>query len=149
MVDGSILPDADKSSLSELFRQGARSRLTGREQQVRQAVLDYLDSYRRGDIEARLALFAADATFEDPVGGPLTCGRGALRQLWLGAAAFRIAMELELLAVNGNEAAYVFTARVEQDGGDVARIRTIETLELDEAGLIRSMRAFFDASSIA
>jgi len=131
-----------------MFSAAADSRLTGRESRIRQTVTDYLGSYANGDIESRVALFAPDASFEDPVGSSPLVGHEALRNFWLAGAGFTVQMHLELLAINGNEAAYVFTAEIGGDG-DIAQIRTIETIEVDEIGLISRMRAYFDGGSIS
>jgi len=134
--------------LRDVFREAALSRRTGTEDATRQAVLAYLASYRTGDIEARLALFAEDATFEDPVGTDPIIGREALKAFWAAGAHFDIAMELQTLAVNGLEAAFLFVATLRTQQGDAVTLRVIETLVVNEQGLISRMRAHFDSSSI-
>jgi len=132
-----------------MFREAALSRQTGAEDAARQAVLAYVDSYRTGDIEARLALFAEDAAFEDPVGTEPMIGREALKAFWTAGVHFDIAMELQTLAVNGSEAAFLFLATLRAPEGDMVTLRVIETLAVDEQGLISRMRAHFDSDSIS
>ena len=132
-----------------MFREAALSRCTGAEDVTRRAALAYVDSYQTGDIEARLALFAEDATFEDPVGTDPMIGREALKAFWTAGAHFDIAMELQTLAVNGSEAAFLFVATLHAPQGDSVTLRVIETLAVAEQGLISRMRAHFDPSSIS
>ena len=133
--------------LKDMFLEAARSRLTGREEAIRQTVRAYLDSYRSGDIEGRLSLFAPDATFEDPIGSDPIHGHEGLRAFWTAGAGLKVQMNLEMLAVNGSEAAFVFNASIAA-GDDAAKIRGIETLLVDEAGLIVRLRAHFDDTLI-
>jgi len=132
-----------------MFREAARSRQTGAEDATWQAVLAYLESYRTGDIEARLALFAKDASFEDPVGTDPIIGREALKTFWTAGAHFDIAMELQTLAVNGSEAAFLFVATLRAPQADAVTLRVIATLAVNKQGLISRMRAYFDSGSIS
>ena len=53
---------------------------------IEELVRTYLRTLDTGDIEGRLALFAPDASFEDPVGTPAIVGHAALRAFWAGGA---------------------------------------------------------------
>jgi len=135
--------------LRDIFRDAAGARTIGIEERVRAVVDAYLGSYRSGDIDGRVALFAVDGVFEDPVGSEPMRGRDAIRAFWqAGAAAFRIEMALDSLYVSGSEAAFNATATLYDREGDMVRIRIIETLALNDDGLIMSLRAYFDAGSI-
>jgi steroid Delta-isomerase len=116
---------------------------------VESVVKAYLSATSQNDVAARARLFAVAATLEDPVGSPPLRGREAIMRVFEGNRLFRVDTKLELLVINGNEAAYVFTASVVDAAGDRAEIRTIETLLLDNDSLIVSMRAHFDSHSIA
>jgi len=116
---------------------------------IEQLVRSYLDSISRGDIEGRLALFAPDATFEDPVGAAPMVGHEALRAFWTAGAGLEVRTRLELIVVGGDEAAYVFTAEIVGNPDDRVTIRTIETIEVDDNGLISRMRAYFDRNTMA
>ena len=123
-------------------REGPRRRM------IEQLVRSYLDSLSRGDIEGRLALFAPDATFEDPVGSAPMVGHDALRAFWTAGAGLEVRAQLELIAVAGDEAAYVFTAEVVGNPEDRVTMRVIETIEVDDKGLISRMRAYFDRNTM-
>jgi len=114
---------------------------------IEQLARDYLDSFAGGDIEARLALFAPDAVFEDPVGAPPVVGHEGLRAFWAAAAGIKVQMRLEHIAVSGDEAAYVFSAQV-GEAPDQVTIRTVETIAVNADGLISRMRAYFDRNTM-
>lgn len=126
----------------------AAARESPRRRTIEQLVRSYLDSLSRGDVEGRLALFAPDATFEDPVGAAPMVGHEALRAFWMAGAGVEVRTRLELIAVAGDEAAYVFTAEVVGGPDDRVTIRTIETIEVDDNGLISRMRAYFDRNTM-
>ena len=126
----------------------AEARESPRRLMIEQLVRSYLDSTSRGDVAGRLALFAPDATFEDPVGAAPIVGHEALRAFWTAGAGIEVRTRLELMVVAGDEAAYVFTAEVGADPDDRVTIRVIETIEVDDNGLISSMRAYFDRNTM-
>ena len=135
--------------LRDLLRAAAEARTVAIEGRVREVVAAYLESYQSNDIDGRVALFAADGTFEDPVGSEPMRGHEAIRAFWeAGAAAFRIEMALDRLYVSGREAAFNATATLHDKAGDKARIRIIETMCLNDDGWIASLRAYFDVGSI-
>jgi len=115
---------------------------------IEELVRTYLRTLDTGDIEGRLALFAPDASFEDPVGTPAIVGHAALRAFWAGGSGLEVETRLEMLAITGNEAAYVFTARLLAGADDRVTIRVIELLTVDAKGLISTMRAYFDRHTI-
>ena len=126
----------------------AAARESPRRRLIEQLVRAYLDTVSRGDIEARLALFAPGASFEDPVGTPPMVGHEALRAYWEAGAGFEVRAQLEFVAVAGDEAAYLFTAELIGAPHDRVTIRVIETIEVDEDGLICRMRAYFDRNTM-
>jgi len=115
---------------------------------IEQLVRSYLDSLSKGDIEARLALFAPDASFEDPVGTPAMVGHAALRAFWTAGAGIEVRARLEHLAIAGDEAAFLFTAEIAAASDDRVAIRVVETIEVDDKGLISRMRAYFDRGAM-
>jgi ketosteroid isomerase-like protein len=68
--------------LREMFVKAALDRGTGAEDRARRAALAYIDTFGNGDIDARVALFAPEASFEDPAGTPPITGHAALRAFW-------------------------------------------------------------------
>jgi steroid delta-isomerase len=135
--------------LRDMFVQAARERRTGAEDKARAAAMAYVQSNNSGDIDARLSLFAPDATFEDPVGTPPMRGHDALRAFWGQGAALDLSMNLEHVAANANCAAMVFIASLAMEGAGQVQLRVIETIETDDQGLITRMRSYFDEGSIS
>lgn len=136
------------ATIRETLLAQAEAREGPRRAMIEQLVRSYLDSISRGDVEGRLALFAPDAIFEDPVGAAPMVGHEALRAFWTAGGGLEVRTRLELLAVAGEEAAYVFTAEVLGGADDRVNIRTIETMEVNENGLIARMRAYFDRNTM-
>lgn len=135
--------------LLDQLRIAAAGRTTSFESRIREVVAAYLGSYKSNDIDRRVALFAVDGTFEDPVGSEPMRGHDAIRAFWeAGATAFRIEMTLGKLYVSGREAAFDATATLHDRAGDVARIHVIETLCLSNDGRIASLRAYWDIGSL-
>lgn len=135
--------------LFDMMVQGARANCTGAEVAARAAAVAYIDSFNTADVASRLALFAPDAVFEDPIGSPPIRGHAALLEFWEKSSALDVSMELEHVAANVNTAAFLFTARLSMPGSPAVQIRVIEMLEVDENGLITRLRANFDESSMS
>ena len=99
------------------------------------------------DPEGWLALFAPDATLEDPVGGPVHRGVEAIAAFHKNTiskmTAFDYRIERSYLA--GSEAAMVVTFHIEIGGGrldmDVVNIYTAT-----RDGQLQSLRSFWDGS---
>ena len=120
-------------------------------EQVTAAVNGYLDSWRNGDAQARVALFADNAVIEDPVGAAAVEGKAALLEFWQRAAVVPTVFEptLERLVVCGNEALVAFSLRVSVTGMPGCTIQILENFKLDKQGKIRSLRAFWDENSVS
>jgi len=136
------------ATVRETLLAQAAARENPRRRMIEQLVGSYLDSLSRGDVEGRLALFAPDAIFEDPVGAGPMVGHEALRAFWMAGGGVEVWTRLDFISVAGDEAAYVFTAEVVGGPDDRVTIRTIETIEVDDNGLISRMRAYFDRNTM-
>ncbi len=117
----------------------------------RKAVEAYLASYRTGDLEGRLTLFADTASFEDPVGTPAMIGHDALRAFFQSHLDLGIKFEpnLERLICCGKEALFVFTMNLIMEDGSRPSLLVHEIMTLDDHGKIASLRAFWDESSMS
>ena len=135
--------------LKDMFVEMAKGRETPASESVRELVVRYLATFATGDIEGRIALFAPDASFEDPVGTPPMVGHDALRAFFSQGSAMKISAELERIAICGNEAAFAFRARLDAGEGGQVTIHPFETLVVNDDGLIVQMRAYFDVGSIS
>jgi steroid delta-isomerase len=111
---------------------------------MKAAMQAYVDRFNAGDLEGVLALYADNASAEDPVGTPLHQGKEALRQFY--ATAIETGGRLELVAPmrgsQGNFAAMAFDVKLNLPSGP-ATVRVIDVMSFDEVGRIASMRAFW------
>jgi steroid delta-isomerase len=97
------------------------------------------------DRDAWVHLFSPDVIFEDPVGSPPKQGIDAVRNSW--DRSFRPGRRWFLhpqhIVEAGREAAVVMHNEGHL-GDDRVEVRGIEIFTVDEAGLIVSVRSFFD-----
>jgi steroid Delta-isomerase len=113
---------------------------------MKAAMQAYLDAFNSGSAEAVVALFAEDATVEDPVGTPLKQGRGALLEFYRSSIATgaKLSLDTPVRGSHGNSAAMAFTAKI----GPVT-VRVIDVMTFDEAGQFTSMKAYFAPDDIS
>jgi len=118
---------------------------------IEAAARAYLDSYAKGDIDGRAALFADDVIVEEPVGGMPMTGKAAVLGFWRATAeaGWRTENRLERIVVCGDEALMVFTARMSTPGEGSASMQVFENLAFDGNGKIVRLRAFNDASCVS
>ncbi len=106
----------------------------------------YLDRHGSNDLDAVVALFADDATLEDPVGAPIVRGQAAIRAFYRATHARNGRLLFERvgpLLVQGDELALHVRARLVCDP-DSPGMDVIYTLRLErEGGRILALRAFF------
>ncbi len=102
-------------------------------------VESYVAAYNAADLEAMLALFAPDASMEDPVGAEPQRGREAI------AALYRLGFEMGIqLALEGpvrctaSAVAFPMCARTAK-----GRLYIIDVFDLSPAGKIQRMRAYW------
>lgn len=117
-------------------------------EQMTAAVNAYIAGFAAGDVEAIVALFADDATVEDPVGTPLKHGREEIHAFY--AASVATGAKLELLGdprCAGEFVAFPFAVKLEW-GGKRTVIEVIDTFRIDDAGKITEMRAFFGPANM-
>ncbi|MBU6269030.1 MAG: nuclear transport factor 2 family protein [Sphingomonadales bacterium] len=108
----------------------------------------YIDGFARGDGDALAALFAQDATVEDPVGTPPKRGIDEIRAFY--AASVATGATLELLGeprCAGDSVAFPFAVKLEWQGRRQV-IEVIDTFRFDAAGKIAEMRAYFGPANM-
>ncbi len=107
----------------------------------------YIDLFNKHDAAAVSALYADDATVEDPVGTEPKRGREAIDAFYAGA--MKTGAQLELVAPirgsQGNSAAMAFDVVL---GGGKMRIHVIDVMTFNEEGKFTSMRAFWGPSDM-
>jgi steroid delta-isomerase len=106
----------------------------------------YVDAYKRNDRDGVVALFAPDATFEDPVGQPPHNGHAAIAAFW---DEIHVLAAIELVQrdviVCSNE--MVMTLEVHATVGDSTMILdAVDVFVIDDGGKISSLKAFWDMS---
>ena len=108
----------------------------------------YVAALNAGDLDGIVALFADDATVEDPVGSEPRRGREAIRAFYANSLKLPLAVELtqEVRAV-ADEAAFAFTVSFEYQGRRTV-IAPIDHFRFNDAGKVVSMRALFGEKNI-
>ncbi|WP_418061454.1 nuclear transport factor 2 family protein [Pimelobacter simplex] len=110
--------------------------------EVKAAVARYLDAVAGGSPAAIAALYAPDATLEDPVGADLVRGRAAIEEFYGALAGAKVSTELLAVRAIAGQAAFSF--RVTTDAGDQQYVvEPIDVMTFDADGQITSMRAFW------
>jgi len=109
---------------------------------LRATVDEYLRAGRERDRSAWLALFADDATLEDPVGTDAVQGRGELESFYDRSMGSTDAIDNRLreIRVSGDTVAFLFDLDITWKGRRY-RVSPIDVLEFDSAGKIIRMRA--------
>jgi steroid delta-isomerase len=107
----------------------------------------YLDFVAKGQPDEVAALYADDATVEDPVGGEVHIGRQAIRGFYGAIENAKAQTEVITLRVLGNEAAFHWTLSLDF-GGSGMRIDILSTMTFDEDGKIASMKAYWGQDNV-
>jgi len=117
---------------------------------IRATVEAYCAAFTKGDRGAYAGLFAEDGWMEDPVGTPRRQGREAIGGFFDESRAMADTIELRQtgpVRVAAGEAAFPMQARPEI-GGTTYVVDIIDVMTFDEAGLITTMRAFWDPAEM-
>ena len=115
--------------------------------EIRATVQRYVKLMNDGDADAIAALYAEDATLEDPIGGAVQRGREALRA-WYRASAGAVRLELTgPIRVAGGEAAFPMLGTL-GSADDPSYLDIIDVMQFDAEGRITSMRAFWSTDAI-
>jgi steroid delta-isomerase len=115
--------------------------------EIRGVLERYAKLLTAGDHRALAALYADDATIEDPIGAPLQLGADAIAKFY-EASAGKVTMKLTgPVRVAGREAAAPFRVLVGPEG-QRSVIDVIDVMTFDDEGKITSMRAFWSPDAI-
>ncbi len=108
-------------------------------------LIEYIDAFNAADAARVVALFADNASVEDPVGTPLKEGRSEIETFY--AYATSVGARLELMAPprgsHGNSASISFRVHVTAQDGQAAYIDVTDVMDFDAAGKILRMRAYW------
>jgi steroid delta-isomerase len=116
-------------------------------QQIRKLYDRYPEMVTKGDVDGIVALYADDATIEDPIGSPLHRGIEAIRAFYQAAAGSVTMKRVGPVHVAGGEAATPLKVLLGPEGGPKQVLDIISVMKFRDDGKIASMRAFwsFDA----
>jgi len=113
-------------------------------EQITQTVHRYLDFVAKGQADEIAALYAVDATVEDPVGGEeVHIGRQAIRGFYSAVENVTCETEVITLRALGNEVAFFWRLTL---GG--MQFEIISVMTFDEEGKIASMKAYWGPENI-
>jgi steroid delta-isomerase len=110
---------------------------------ITNAVHRYLESVSQGRPDDIAALYAEDATVEDPVGSDVHIGRQAIRGFYTAVEGADSKTEVVTLRALGNEAAFFWRLMI---GG--MTIEIISVMTFDDEGKIASMKAYWGPDNI-
>lgn len=112
-------------------------------EQLLAAVNGYVAAFEAGSAEAAAALFAEDATVEDPIGTPIKRGHAEIRPFYQASMATGAKLELQGdPRCAGDFVAFAFAVQLEWQG-QKSVIEVIDIFRLNEAGKITEMRAYW------
>ena len=116
---------------------------------IEATVEQYWAAWAANDKDGFLALFADDATVEDPVGSPLREGKESIGEFFdqSQSSVDRIGMVGCTVQVCGHEAAFHMQIRPVLGGNEMV-IDAIDVMTFDDDARITSMRAFFDMAKV-
>lgn len=115
--------------------------------QITETVHRYLEFVGKGQADDIAALYADDATVEDPVGGEVHIGRAAIRGFYSSVENVKSQAEVQTLRALGREAAFHWALTV--DFGETGmRIDIISTMTFDDDGKIASMKAYWGPDNV-
>ncbi|MCB0931871.1 MAG: nuclear transport factor 2 family protein [Mycobacterium sp.] len=115
---------------------------------ITQTVHRYLELVGGGSADDIADLFAGDATVEDPVGGEVHIGRGAIHRFYKNIENVHRVTELLALRVAGHQAAFMFAITV-GSGEQRIRIEPIDVMVFNSDGRIASMKAYWSPADMA
>ncbi len=119
------------------------------EKTMRAAMQEYIDAFNRDDVDAIIALYAEDATVEDPVGSEPKRGIAAISEFYHMAirTGAKLSLSAPIRCSHGNAAAMAFEVRLRLEQGP-ALIRVIDVMTFNEAGRFASMQAYWGPSDL-
>lgn len=114
---------------------------------IRAAVVRYLDAIANGTSVDVAALYADDATLEDPAGTEPKVGREQIAEFYAALDGVSNTTELLTVRVAGNTAAFHFRV-VTATGDQTITIEPIDVMTFDDDARITSMRAIWSPADM-
>ncbi|WP_406634225.1 nuclear transport factor 2 family protein [Amycolatopsis sp. WGS_07] len=111
------------------------------------AVAEYVRRLEAGDSAEIAALYAEDATVEDPAGSAVRKGREAIAAFYGELDGLALTAELLTVRASGDTAAFHLRVVTTTDEF-VSTIEPIDVMTFDERGRITSMRAIWSPADV-
>lgn len=112
------------------------------------AVHEYIAAFDAQRADRVAALYALDATVEDPIGSPIRQGREAIRAFYAESMATGAKLKLEgPIRIAGDYAVFPFSVNLRWEGSH-KRIDVIDTFRFNNADEVIEMRAFWGPSNM-
>lgn len=112
------------------------------------AVHEYVAAFAAGSADRVAALYADNATVEDPVGTELKVGRAAILEFYQGSMATGAKLELQgPVRVVADYAVFPFSVNLHWEGTD-KRIDVIDTFRFNDDNQVIEMRAFWGPANM-
>jgi steroid delta-isomerase len=103
----------------------------------------YISALNVQNLDGIIALYAEDATVEDPIGTPIIEGKVAIREFYSKATSIKLSARLlGDVRVAGDFVTFPFAITLPSEAGQM-RIEVIDTFKINEQGLITEMKAFW------
>ncbi len=117
-------------------------------QKMEAAVHEYVAAFANSAPERVAALFAADATVEDPIGTPPHVGHDAILNFYTASMQTGAKLTLEgPVRIAGPFAAFAFRVEMHWQGKD-QRVDVIDTFRFNEDNKVVEMKAYFGPSNM-
>lgn len=113
-----------------------------------QTVNRYLELIGDSRADDVVALYADDATVEDPVGSEVHIGRHAIRGFYANIEALKSRGEILTLRALGHEAAFFWRLVLDLGEGGKTSIEIISVMSFDQEGKISAMKAYWGPENI-
>ncbi|MGA9872982.1 MAG: nuclear transport factor 2 family protein [Rhodococcus sp. (in: high G+C Gram-positive bacteria)] len=109
---------------------------------IRKTVDAYVQAVAHGTVDDILALYAEDATVEDPVGTEVRTTEASIREFYAVLEPLEQTAELLTVKIAANTAAFHFRL-VSKFGENMFEVAPIDVMEFDDEARITSMRAYW------
>lgn len=111
-------------------------------ERIREVIETYVDRVANGTTDEVLALYADDATVEDPVGADVRRTRESIREFYAGLEGLDTEARVLTARIAGGQAAFQFELATKA-GEQTYTLSPIDVMTFDDDGKITSMRAFW------
>lgn len=119
-------------------------------EQIRATADSYIGALAAGDLDGVMALYAEDATVEDPVGGGTVHeGAAAIRDFYATVTALKIEGEILDARVCGNDLLFNFEITTHFDDQNKATINVWDLMTHNDEGKVVSMRAYWTPENMS